>query len=297
MKYAWNSRKEPHVPIGAGCPKEFRRLITSQIQLVSDLVVEPTLCVNLGTDNVDYYRRRAMDDVKLIDNKLTEYRCGLVRRPREHLARFIRRLTKRHDVLDGMSQGQRDRLGMLYEIARFQSMPFALSEYEEYFSLLGIMITALHQNRHVLPLVIEEPIVINERLAQGDRQAATAAMCSSSSLPRLRTLSTATSPLKYPWKLSSAWGLRSYAAGTPSSHDEFPPPQPLPLWGSRSNRRTGSAAASRISLPLLDFSGHRKSGDCAGHPGGRDRDDVSSDLRGSGGWWNRLLGRRRRRVF
>jgi len=157
MRFAWSSRKEPHSAIGTAAPAAIKRKILSQIQIVSDLKIEPRLSSNFSSgENFSYwYRMRTIDDAKLIELELDHFHCSLKRLPNETLNEFLLRIHRQALNAD-LSLETINLFHQFYERAKFLKGDYNESDYCRYSNVLNEITNSIRRNRDILPNLQQE---------------------------------------------------------------------------------------------------------------------------------------------
>lgn len=138
------SKYTPHVPIGLG-QKSIRREIERRLDAIQKIAFEPQLILNdskyilkPGTTLPPYYyRQRAVDDVKLLENEIFK-QDGSQRHPRDNLRSFL--MTSLSAAPNGSASNVWQRLIHqfcdMYEHARYDPNQFNDEEYQAFKRLL-----------------------------------------------------------------------------------------------------------------------------------------------------------------
>ncbi|KAK9872502.1 hypothetical protein WA026_017968 [Henosepilachna vigintioctopunctata] len=144
MRFALRSRRSPHVPIGYGGPKALKMEIERRIAAIPKIISEPKLItkedpryiVTPGQQiPVHYYRLKAVDDVKILEEAINSKR-----HPSENLRAYL--LTTLAAPLNGSGQRIIHQFCDLYEHARHDPNHFGDEEYQQYNRLLMKLIDA-----------------------------------------------------------------------------------------------------------------------------------------------------------
>lgn len=141
MRFALKSRRGPHVPIGHGAKKSLKKEIHRRIDLVPRIVYEPKLILENGSIYIlppgsklqpYYYRLKACDDVKLLEQEILKQDKSLIRHPKDNLRSYLL------NTLATPLIGQRfiQQFCDLYEHARYDPGDFSDEEYQVYSRLL-----------------------------------------------------------------------------------------------------------------------------------------------------------------
>jgi len=147
-RFALKNRRGPHVPIGHDAPKLLRRTIDDRLSKISDLLLEPrSLQVNTiisisATENLEkskshYYRMKALDDVKIFEERLREKCPHAKRKSMESLRSYLFSV-----MVGGVAAASRKtklihNLCDAYEHARHNPKEFGPSEYNQLCSVIS----------------------------------------------------------------------------------------------------------------------------------------------------------------
>lgn len=149
MRFTLRSRRGPHIPVGHDATKVLKREIERRIDLIPRIVCEPQLIsrtdskyiINPGQQiPAHYYRLKAVDDVKILENEITKQDSCLVRHPSENLRAYL--LTTLAAPLNGSGQRLVHQFCDLYEHARHDPSHFGDEEYQQYNRLLLKLVDA-----------------------------------------------------------------------------------------------------------------------------------------------------------
>lgn len=149
MRFALRSRRGPHVPIGHGAKKSLKRELDRMIEVIPRVIHEPHLINNNdpryilqpGTElPPHYFRLKAVDDVKSLEQEITKQDGCLTRHPSESLRAYL--LTTLAAPLNGLGQKLVHQFCDLYEHARHDPSEFGDEEYQVYSKLLLKLIDA-----------------------------------------------------------------------------------------------------------------------------------------------------------
>ncbi|XP_049787019.1 protein C1orf43 homolog [Schistocerca cancellata] len=149
MRFALRSRRGPHVPIGHGAKKSLRRELERMIDVIPRIVYEPKLMTDDDPQYIlqpgtelppHYFRLKAVDDVRLLEQEITRQDNCLVRHPPENLRAFL--LSALAVPLNGLGPKLVHQFCDLYEHARHDPSEFGDEEYQMYSKLLLKLIDA-----------------------------------------------------------------------------------------------------------------------------------------------------------
>lgn len=143
MRFTIRSRRGPHVPIGHDGPKSLKREIERRLDAIPRIVCEPQLASKSDPRYIvfpgqqiptHYYRFKAVDDVKILENEITRQDACLVRHPSENLRAYL--LTTLAAPLNGGGLRLIHQFCDLYEHARHDPSHFGDEEYQQFNRLL-----------------------------------------------------------------------------------------------------------------------------------------------------------------
>ncbi|GLH06163.1 hypothetical protein R5R35_010178 [Gryllus longicercus] len=142
MRFALRSRRGPHIPVGHDAKKSLKREIDRTIDVIPRIVYEPKLIndddpryiLQPGTELPPYYfRLKAVDDVKVLEQEITRQDNGFTRHPSENLRAYL--LNTLAAPLNGLGQKLVHQFCDLYEHARHDPSEFGDEEYQVYSKL------------------------------------------------------------------------------------------------------------------------------------------------------------------
>ncbi|CAH1113711.1 unnamed protein product [Psylliodes chrysocephalus] len=149
MRFALRSRRGPHIPIGHDSSKVLKREIERRIDLIKKIECEPRLISKSDPRYIvcpgqqipaHYYRLRAVDDVKVLEQEITKQDNCLYRHPSENLRAYL--LTTLAAPLNGSGQRLIHEFCDMYEHARHDPNHFGDEDYQQYNRLLLKLIDA-----------------------------------------------------------------------------------------------------------------------------------------------------------
>ncbi|XP_017782020.1 PREDICTED: uncharacterized protein C1orf43 homolog [Nicrophorus vespilloides] len=145
MRFALRSRRGPHVPIGHSAKKMLKKEIDRRIDLIPRISTEPHLLLSdpryiTQQIPVHYYRLKAVDNVKMLENEIKQQDHALFRHPSENLRAYL--LTTLAAPLNGSGQRLIHQFCDLYEHARHDPSYFGEEEFNAYSRLLLKLIDA-----------------------------------------------------------------------------------------------------------------------------------------------------------
>ncbi|CAG9764403.1 unnamed protein product [Ceutorhynchus assimilis] len=149
MRFTLRSRRGPHVPIGHDGPKTLKREIERRLDAIPRIICEPKLINNTDPRYIlfpgqqiptHYYRLKAVDDVKILENEITKQDSCLVRHPSENLRAYL--LTTLAAPLNGTGLRLIHQFCDIYEHARHDPSHFGDEEYQQYNRLLLKLVDA-----------------------------------------------------------------------------------------------------------------------------------------------------------
>ncbi|XP_047469958.1 uncharacterized protein LOC125025781 [Penaeus chinensis] len=135
------SRRDPHIP-GSEAKRALKREIERRLERVADIYYEPKL-LTLEVSNQTssdlppyYFRMKAVDNMKYLEQELTSLEGVTVRGPRESIRAFLMNLTNPGCVLSSVEQRIIHELCDYYDHARHHPMQFTAAHFTPYHSLL-----------------------------------------------------------------------------------------------------------------------------------------------------------------
>ncbi|KAF7279674.1 protein C1orf43 homolog [Rhynchophorus ferrugineus] len=149
MRFSLRSRRGPHVPIGHDGPKSLKKEIEKRLDAIPRIICDPKL---ISRDDpryivcpgqqipAHYYRLKAVDDVKVLENEITKQDPILIRHPSENLRAYL--LTTLAAPLNGSGQRLIHQFCDFYEHARHDPSHFGDEEYQQYNRLLLKLVDA-----------------------------------------------------------------------------------------------------------------------------------------------------------
>ncbi|XP_030766812.1 uncharacterized protein C1orf43 homolog [Sitophilus oryzae] len=149
MRFTLRSRRGPHVPIGHDGPKALKREIERRLDLIPRIVCDPKLISKTDPRYIvcpgqqipaHYYRLKAVDDVKILENEITKQDPCLFRHPSENLRAYL--LTTLAAPLNGSGQRLIHQFCDFYEHARHDPSHFGDEEHQQYNRLLLKLVDA-----------------------------------------------------------------------------------------------------------------------------------------------------------
>jgi len=136
MRFTLRSRRGPHVSVGQGGVKAFRREIDRRLDYANHIKYEPKLCrEGISRSVAHHHRMMAVDKIAELDDVIASYDSDCVRPAGSNVRSFL--IECLAGPLVGADPRQVHRFCDMYEHARHSYKQFGQLEYNNYVNLLS----------------------------------------------------------------------------------------------------------------------------------------------------------------
>ncbi|TRY80111.1 hypothetical protein TCAL_09426 [Tigriopus californicus] len=147
MRFALRNRSGPHMHVGQGAPKAFRREVDRHLEWINHIRQEPQLnMVKINAEKPQhFFRAQAMEAFHQLERAIAGYSANYARPPCSSIRTFLHKCT--NGPLFSMDARDIDLLADEYDRARYHYEPFEQKELQTFTERISKLRGCLSRNR------------------------------------------------------------------------------------------------------------------------------------------------------